>query len=186
MAQQSAIFARKVVAQVLKLSEKRVKQLTDDGILTEFSPGHYKLIPAVQAYIEYIRAQIADDDPASNHNVEKAKLTRAKREDAELALQLKRGELHRAADDEFIMTNMLIAFKAKLEVLPFKVLPSIINIPPDRDKVDYLTEVLREAVAEALDELAGYDPGMFGDEQYLAGLDDTAAEGNDGTATAHD
>jgi len=186
MAQQCAIFSRRIIAQVLKRSEKRVKQLTDDGILAEFSPGHYKLVPTVQAFIDYLSIQISDDDPASSYNTEKARLTRAKREDAELALQLKRGELHRAADVEFIMTNMLIAFKAKLEVLPFKVLPSIINVPPDRDKADYLTEVLREAVAEALEELAGYNPGMFDAEQYLAGIDDPAAEGNNGTTAAHD
>jgi len=151
---QSKIYTRRVIAQILEISDKRVKQLTDDGTIEEFSPGHYKLLPAVQGYIRYLQSQISDDDHASNYNVEKARLTRLTREDAELDLQLKRNELHRSADVEFIMTNMLVAFKAKLETLPHKIIPTISTIPDNRDKTEYLLEVLSAAIEEALNELS--------------------------------
>jgi len=111
------IYTRKIIAQVLNLSEKRVKQLTEDGIIEEYSDGHYKLLAAVQGYIKYLQSQVSGEGQATDLNQEKAQLTRIKREDAELELQLKRNELHRSSDVEFIMTNMIIAFKAKLDVL---------------------------------------------------------------------
>ena len=171
MHKQGMIYTRKIIAQVLTISEKRVKQLTDEGIIEEFSNGHYKLLPSVQAYIGYLQKQLSDDDEASDYNVEKAKLTRAKREDAELELQVKRNELHRASVVEFIMTNMIVAFKAKLEVLPYKVLPSILGVPDGKEKPDRIADILKAAVEEALSELADYNPGQFDPESYLTGLE---------------
>jgi hypothetical protein len=111
--------------------------------------------------------------PKSDHELEREKLARIKREDAELDLMLKKGELHRASDIKFIMANMLIAFKAKLEVLPYKVLPSVIGTPDGEGRADSITGILKSAVAEALAELSEYNPEMFDEETYLAGLDDT-------------
>ena len=169
----SKVYSSEIIAQALSLSTKRVKQLTDDGIITHSTPGNYELYPTMKQYIAYLQALTADDDKTSDYNVEKARLTRAKREDAELALQQKRGELHRAADIEFVMTNMLVAFKAKLETLPHKVLPSIINLPPDREPGEYLLGVLKAAIDEALGELAEYDPALFDEQAYLSEQDDT-------------
>ena len=165
---QGKIYTRRLIAQVLGISEKRVKQLTDDGIISEFSHGHYKLLPAVQGYIGYLQSLISDSDDGSNYNIEKARLTKAKREDAELNLQVKRNELHRSADVEFVLTNMLVAFKAKLNVLPHKVLPDLMNVPSGTETIDHFVAVLKKEVAEALEELAAYDPELFNTEAYIA------------------
>ena len=135
MQSKGKVYTRKVIAQILDTSERQVRRLTDDGVILEFSHGHYKLFPTVQAYINYLRSQLGGGD---DYNAERASLTRVKREDAELELALKRNELHRAADVEFVMGNMLAAFKAKLETLPHKALPSLLNIPPDKDKGEYI------------------------------------------------
>ena len=173
MSGKSKVYSREIIARALNLSEKRVKQLTDDGIIMQSTPGNYELYPTMQRYIAYLQSLTADDDKTSDYNVEKARLTRAKREAAEQALQLTRNELHRAADVEFIMTNMLIAFKAKLETLPHKILPNIISVPPGRDKADYLAEILKTAVDGALDELTDYSPEMFNVGELLAKFDGT-------------
>ena len=177
MAGQGKVYSREIIAKALNLTEKRVKQMTDSGIIAEASPGNYALYPTMQKYIAYLQNQVADDDKGSDYNLEKARLTRAKREDAELELQVKRQELHRAADVEFILTNMLVAFKAKLETLPHKVLPSIINAPEGKERGERITEVLRVAVDEALNELSAYKPGMFDESVYMSKLDyDTSEE----------
>ena len=176
MPKNGAIYTRKAIAEILELSEKRVSQLTDSEHIKEFSPGHYKLLPAIRGYIRFLKSQMADGDGTSDYNTEKARLTKAKREDAELDLRLRKNELHEAADIEFIMTNMLIAFKAKLETLPYKVLPSVMNIPEDKDKAEYLVGVLKAVVDEALNEFADYSPELFNEEAYLERLDDTHNE----------
>ena len=157
-------YTRKVIAQILGISERHVRRLTDDGVIEEFSHGHYKLVPTVQAYTNYLRSQLAGGD---DYNVERAKLTKAKREDAEMDILLKRNELHRSADVEFVMTNMLIAFKAKLDTMPYKVLPLILSVPDDGDKVTRITEILKTSLDEALGELSEYNPLMF-DENAIS------------------
>ena len=172
MRAQGKIYSRKVISEVLGISEKWVRELTAKGVLAEFSRGHYQLVPAIHGFIKHLQSQISDGDTASDYNVEKAKLARAKREDAELELQVKRNELHRSAVVEFIMTNMIVAFKAKLEVLPHKALPSILGVPDGKEKPDRIGEILKTAVKEALSELAEYSPGQFNPDSYMAGLEE--------------
>jgi len=179
MAIQGKIYAKRAIAQILELTEKRVEQLAKDGIIPEHNRGHFKLLPVIQGYVRYLRSQIADDDTTSDLNVERARLTRLKREDAELDLQVRRNELHRSGDVEFIMTNMLIAFKAKLETLPYKVLPSVMNVPEGDGKADSMTAILKSAIDEALTEISGYDPQLFDEENYSAIYKD-AADGSEG------
>jgi phage terminase Nu1 subunit (DNA packaging protein) len=152
------------MAKLLDLSEKRIRQLTADGIIEEFSSGYYQIVPTVQKYIQYLHRQISDDDPTSDYNTEKARLAKAKREEAEMDLQIRRAGLHKAADVEFVVTNMLIAFRAKLLVMPYKILQGLVIIPDDDNKQDAIVAVIRGAVTEALNELSGYDPGMFNTE----------------------
>ena len=169
---QGKLYARRHIAEALTISERRVRQLTEEGVLTEHSHGHYRLLPSVQAYIGYLQSQVSDDDEASDYNVEKARLTRAKREDAELELQLKRNELHRAQDVEFVMTGMLTAFKAKLVTLPHKILPGLMAVPDGEGRADAFVKLLAEAFGDALAELAGYSPDQFSAEKYLASLEE--------------
>ena len=170
MGKQGMIYSRKIIAQVLGISEKRVRQLTEDGVIDEFSQGHYKLLPAVQGYISYLRSLISDDDQSSDYNQEKARLTRIKREDAELDLQVKRNELHHAHIVEFIVTNSILTFKAKMETLPYKVLPQLMAIPEGNDKSERILDVLNKNTAEALTELAAYNPEDFTEGKYNAFL----------------
>ena len=151
------IYTRKAVAELLGLSEKRIKQLTEDGAIKEFSHGHYKLWPTAKAYITYLQNAAGSLD----YNAEKASLTKVKREDAELSLALRRGELHRATDVEFILTNMLMAFKAKLEALPHKILPLLVNAMEGDAAPDEALVILRKAMEEAVGELRDYTPDLF-------------------------
>ncbi|MCL2249126.1 MAG: hypothetical protein FWC13_07620 [Oscillospiraceae bacterium] len=150
------------MAQVLDITERRVMQLTQDGIIEEHCAGGYRLLPTLQRYIRYLRA--------GQDNVEFAKI---KRESAALDLALKKGEMHKTADVEFVVTNMLVAFKSKLETLPHKTLPAIIGVPDGDDRVESVTAILKSAFDEALAELSPYDPAMFNVDTYVAGLDDT-------------
>ena len=164
-AMRGKIYTRKAVAQLLGLSEKRIRQMTEDGTIKEFSHGHYKLWPTAKAYITYLQNTAGSLD----YNTEKAGLTRVKREDAELSLALRRGELHKAADVEFILTNMLMAFKAKLEALPHKILPVLINAMDSRAAPDEVLVILRKAIEEAVGELRDYAPDLFNSDS--AGAD---------------
>jgi phage terminase Nu1 subunit (DNA packaging protein) len=161
MSDKGAVFSAEVVGKLLNLSEKRIKQLTYEGVIHEFAPKHYKLAPTIQAYVRYLQDKLADGDQTSDYNTEKARLIKAKRENEELELALKRSELHKVADVEYVVTNMILAFKSKLVSLPQNVLPSLINNSNDKNK---MLEILTNAITEALNELSEYDIESFDDD----------------------
>lgn len=73
------LYTSKVVAQWLCLTERRVRQLRDEGVIVEARPGLYELQPTVARYITYIGG--AGKETLTN---ERMMLTRAKREAAEM------------------------------------------------------------------------------------------------------
>ncbi len=152
-------FTKSIIANMLCISEKRAKQLTDEGVLNEVVPGHYKMTESVQSYIKYLQNQVSDKDYTSDYNTEKAKLTKAKREKEEAELSLMKNQLHKADDIEFVMGKMLISFKSKMLVIPQKALPKIYN---NSDKNEILA-ILKKEIVEALDELSEYDENLFND-----------------------
>ncbi|MCL1882386.1 MAG: hypothetical protein FWF81_01355 [Defluviitaleaceae bacterium] len=166
MEKKGVIYTKQTIAQILGLSERRIGQLTKEGVLEEFSTGHYKLLPAIRGYIRYQNEQIETKSKKTELDVEKERLTRIKSENAELDLGLKRNDHHLAADVEFVVTNMLIAFKAKIETLPYKVLPAMMNVPEGADKAEHMTDTLKQAVAEALKELNAYNPADYAAKKY--------------------
>ncbi len=153
----SKCYKRSIIATTLCISEKRVKQLTEEGVLVEVITGHYGLIESVQAYIKYLQNKISDRDTTSDYNVEKAKLTRAKREKEEAELAHKKGDLHKSSDVEFVVGNMITSFRAKALTIPNKSLPKIKNAKDDKE----ILAILKSELIEALDEMSEYDNQLF-------------------------
>lgn len=73
------LYTSEVVAQHLDVTERRVRQLRDEGIIREKRPGLYNLVDAMTRYIKYVNAGSKVD-----LNDERAKLTKVKREAAEM------------------------------------------------------------------------------------------------------
>lgn len=147
------------VAEFLNLTERRVRQLRDEGIIRETRPGLYKLIEVNHDYIDYLKGGIKSEEKISYHE-ERAKLVRAKRRNQELDLRLREKELHEAAEIEEVMGEMLINFKTRLLAIPAKLSPLLAN---KKSKVE-IHKILREAVEEALGELADF-PTAFSIEE---------------------
>lgn len=93
------LYTAAVVAQWLDISDRRVRQLRQKGVLAEARPGLYNLKDCVHRYIEYLKKDGSPEE-AVDYNTERAKLARAKREKEELELDLKRREVIQAADVE--------------------------------------------------------------------------------------
>ena len=80
------LYTSKVVASWLGLTERRVRQLRDEGVIEEARPGLYDLRLTVSRYVAYIK----NGSGKINLNDERAGLTRAKREAAEMENRLRR------------------------------------------------------------------------------------------------
>lgn len=154
------IYSVNNIAEILDVTPRRVRQLKEDGVICEKTKGYYELLPTLHKYIHYLRQQAGETEVSADLSTERAKLTRVRREKAEIDLQLKRNEVHEAKAIEYLMTNMLLAFKSKLNALPNKLLPLIVGAVDDKAKI---IKILNDGIYEALTELSEYDPAEFAD-----------------------
>ena len=111
------LYTSKVIADWLGLTERRVRQLRDEGIIEEQAPGLYDLRATTRRYISYLRSGSLAD--------ERAGLTRAKREAAEMENALRRGELHRTEEIESGIKTMLLNIRGRFLSLPAKLSPAL-------------------------------------------------------------
>ena len=148
------LYTVKVMANCLDLSERRVRQLREEGILIEAAPGLYELWPNVRRYINFLRGNA---DGKADLNEERAKLTREKRIAAEQENKVKSGELYRKQDIMLGLSTMLMNLRSRMMALPNKLAPSIAKLGGNEDEIQ---DVLRDTFYEILDEFSHYDTAL--------------------------
>ena len=89
------------LAKILMIGVRRVQQLAKEGIIPKTEKGRYALIPAVQGYVRFLQEHsMSTNSVPADYRKEKARLTKAQAEIAEIELAQKRGELAPVADFE--------------------------------------------------------------------------------------
>ena len=156
------VYTVKTVARFLDLTERRVRQLKDEGVIEEYNgmSGFYDLIPTAHNYINYLRRRNPESGESIDYNTERAKLMKAKRQDIEFDLGLKERDLHTSADVEAAVTNILLNFKSRLMSIPAKLSP-VLSKKTDKAEIH---KIIKDSVYEALNELSDYN-NIFGREE---------------------
>jgi hypothetical protein len=144
------------LAAIVGKSDRWIRQLTKDKVLTQVDRGKYILGETVQAYIEHVSGGKEEDNKPRLIDY-KTEHERVKQEKAEIQLRQMRGELHSSEDVESVMSDMLTAFRQKILAIPTKLSPQLTGI----DDIKTIKGKLTAALHEALTELANYNPDMF-------------------------
>ncbi|WP_303189283.1 hypothetical protein [Fusobacterium ulcerans] len=129
----------KTLADILGLTERTVRNLTERRILVKNDQDKYELKENLKSYLK--------------DNSEKAKKEKAQRKMAELRYEVYTDKFHEDEVVEFILSEMILKFKAKLLAAVRKMANEIEN-NPNMDKV----EILEKHILAALTELSDYDP----------------------------
>lgn len=161
-----------VLGNIFGVTDRRIRQMAEEGIITRVSKGRYNLVESLKNYILSLKLAVDsnnEENPDGELDIdeEKALHERVKRHISELKLQTMKGELHKAEDVEAVMSDMLSAFKTRMMNIPSKVAPVL----EERD-AGYIKEKLTTEVTEALNELKDYDPKAFYSDEYVEGEDD--------------
>ena len=143
------LYTSKVVAAWLGLTERRARQLRDEGVISEKQPGLYDLQATVTKYITFLR----NGSGKINLNDERAGLTRAKREAAEMENKLRMGELHRTQDIEAGLKTVFLNIRGRFLALPAKLSPTLASMGGNQTAI---FDELKQAIDEALEELSDY------------------------------
>ena len=151
MAQQT--YSTTTIAKLLQLSERRVQQLTKDGIIPKVDRGKYELVPAVHGYINYLRhqmsAEVSTDDIVKNKN----RLTLATAELREIEKSQLEGELIPALEIKKTWLHYVNLIKTKLMSIPNKTAPQMVTV----NNINDAKNILKERIHDTLDEIAKGD-----------------------------
>lgn len=161
-----------VLGNIFGVTDRRIRQMAEEGIIVRAAKGRYNLVDSLKNYILSLKLAVDSNDGDNpdgelNFEEEKALHERVKRNISEMKLQTMKGELHKADDVRHVMTDMLSSFKTRMMNIPAKVAPVL----EDRD-AGYIKERLTSEVTEALNELKDYNPADFYSDEYVEGEDD--------------
>lgn len=144
------LYTDKVVAEWLAMTDRRVRQLRDEGVLVEKAPGLYELKSSVVRYISYLRKGSGN----TNLNDERALLTKAKREAADMENEERRGNLHRTEDIEKGLAAMCLNMRGRFSALPAKLSGELSQMGGNQAGI---FDKLKAAIDEALEELSHFN-----------------------------
>ncbi|ARK25991.1 hypothetical protein SporoP37_15805 [Sporosarcina sp. P37] len=148
------------IAKMFNLTERRVRQLVEEGVIARVGHGRFDLIDTVGKYVTFLKLSaegLDENDVVESLEYEKWLHEKAKREKAEIELAHIKNEMHRSEEVEKVLNHMVMAFRSKMLSLPTKVALMLVN------KFDpkQIEAILEQNVHEALNELSNYDPALF-------------------------
>ena len=145
-----ATYPISVIAKLLDLSDRRVQQLTREGVIPKAERGRYELVPAVQGYIRYLRDRSIGKDGAVIPDIaaERARLIKEQADKFAMENATARGELLPALLVGRAWEKAITSFRARMLVLPRKALPRLRGASGDAAKEKILSGMVREALNE--------------------------------------
>lgn len=156
-----------VLGDLLGVTDRRVRQLADEGIFLKVSNGRYILADSIKSYITMLKVQNdinnSEDGDGIDLEKEKAIHERIKRQQSELKLALMKGEMHKSDNVKKVMIDMLTSFRTRILNLPSKVAPMLVA----RNEAGFIKDMLMKEVVEVLNELKDYDPKEFYGDEYI-------------------
>ncbi|PWG16095.1 terminase small subunit, Nu1 [Salibaculum griseiflavum] len=166
-----------VIARLLDLSERRVQQLSREGLIPKAERGQYDLIGSVRGYVRYLRDQAQKAQAgAPDYASERARFIRARADLAEMEAEEKRHALIAADQIEAAWIAVLALLRTRLLALPDRLAPQAF----EKSTVGDTRNLIRAAIREVLDDLAEPDIEIETDSE-IDGLADREADGGENT-----
>jgi phage terminase Nu1 subunit (DNA packaging protein) len=164
-----------VIARLLDLSERRVQQLSREGVIPKAERGQYDLIGSVRGYVRYLRDQaLKAQSGAPDYAAERARFIRARADLAEMEAEETRRSLIAADEIEAAWVAVLALLRTRLLGLPDRLAPQVF----DQSTIGDTRTLIRSAIREVLDDLAEPDIDLETDPE-TEGLADPEADGAD-------
>lgn len=167
------------IAELTGYTTQRIDQLSAEGVTVKLGHGKYDAFGTLQNLFSHVRTKRMNQhdsaDPSSpegqSYEAHRARLTKAKADIAEIDAELKKGTVHDAGAVAAVWADMIGNARAKLLGLPVKLAGSL-----DGLTIAERQEVLKEAIIEALQELAQYRPEVVTGEWEKKRRSDTDDE----------
>mgnify|MGYP003154446415 CR=1 FL=1 len=143
------VYPAKVIASLLDISERRVTQLVNEGIIPKTDRGRYELFPVVQGYIKFLRERKLGRAVVSLDEARQRKLA-AEAEMAEIELAKARADVVRVGDVAKQWETILGDVRTRFLALPTKLAPLVAV----EDQQKTVEELIEDGINNALGQLA--------------------------------
>lgn len=147
------------LARCLGITTRWVQRLARDQVLVKVKRGVYDLERSVQGYIEYKLESMEQGQEEKSLDEIRAVHEAWKMRKTQIAVRLMEGKVHRAEDVERLWTQCAAAVRSRLLGIPVKAAPQVAGM----EDAGEVQKILQREVAEALNEIASYDPADFAD-----------------------
>lgn len=157
---EKTVVNTKTIAKMFNMTERNVRYLVEEGVISRVTHGRYDLIDTVSRYITFLKMSFDGMDESKvmeSLEYEKWLHEKAKREKAEIELAHIKKEMHKADEVEKVQNHMVMAFRSKMLSLPSKVALQLAN----KDDPKLIEAILERDIHEALSELAEYNPMQY-------------------------
>ena len=162
------------IAKLFGVSERRVQQYAQDGIIPKPVKGQYELVACVRGLINYLQQRAFGQGVApQDTHLERARLLKAQADMAEIELAERTGKLVTVERVETDWSEMVTACRAKMLSIPTKTAYQIAHLENPQEIEKFLKRIIYEALAE----MAAHDSDediSADDEDGDVGLDATA------------
>lgn len=171
---------------------RHIQRLTVEGVLTRARDeegnevrGRYEVAATVFAYVRYLKT-LAKVDDASETEYQRLRNAKMAAEAAVATIKLKelKGEMLRAGDVDFLLTNLITATKQHLLSIASRVTRTLVPfVAAETGNANFqkIFDAVNAEVERGLRELSEWKPGMFGQEiaGYLMeqGYDESSLNG---------
>ena len=150
------------IANLLKLSPQRIRQLRNEGaMITEDTPQgkRYHLVKSLLALSKYLLAK--QDRSSTKERAAKADADYKERKAAlmDIELRKRKGEVHEARHVRELMNGMIIETKAAFLAIPGRIAVSLMHCRNENEMAD----TVRSALCAVMEDMATreYDPDKF-------------------------
>jgi len=142
------LYTSKAVAEVLGVTERRVRELRDEGVLSEERPGIFNMKTVVKQYLAY---KIGDKDDSSRLTAARADREETRGKIEKMKMEEAKGDLHRTEDVERGLKAIFANFKNRLETIPTKYAKTMAQLTDPVEAHDILQKAIQEALVELSD-----------------------------------
>lgn len=149
----------KDLAELFGYTTQRIDQLTAEGLVVKKGRGKYALWESVRGIVyhrETKKTNQWDGEDGGDYETHRARLTKAKADIAEMDAGIRKAQVHDAGAVAAVWGDMIANAKAKLLSMPTALAGRIHG----EESLELVKERIEEAVHQALNELANYDPSL--------------------------
>ena len=142
------LYTSKAVGEWLGITDRQVRNLRDQGVLSEVRPGVFDMKVCVRQYLKF---KIGDKDDQARLVAARAEREETRGKIEKMRMEEAQGDLHRTEEVEHALKTIFANFKNRLETIPTKYASTMAQLPAPAEAHDILQKAVQEALVELSD-----------------------------------